>query len=267
MESKNRMIGAGVIVLVLVSGAWMMGRRSAAPQNAIPNAFGSQGPQSPQAPMMGGAVGGEVGGAVGGNVGGTPISAAQPNQAVSPYGANPGMEMPSQPGQMNQGTDMSPQAPTGGAQDQYQPPGGSGGDQYRDPQGQFAIRIPPGWQSTPQNGGVILTRGSSMVMVSPFDGAQSGEQIVSTLARQYHAQWNNLQLNDQGQFSIGGAPAAYMMMSGTSPRGVQSLLRIAGAVRGNQGFAVIISTPLSEFNSASPQLQAIESSLSFGGGQ
>lgn len=269
MESNNKkMIGAGAVVLFLMTGAWMMGKKSSAPASPALAGFAQQQPG-----MM--------------NPGAAPQGAMPPQGAQ--YGANPGAELPQQQGgptpQINGGqmgppqnppsNDMSPGAgPLGAGGDpsqQYQPPmnggGAGGGQQYQDPNGQFTIRVPSGWQSTPQNGGVVITRGGSMVMVSPFDGAQSGEQIVSTIARQYGSQWQGLQVSDQGRFQINGAPAAYMMMNGRSPRGVQSLLRVAGTVRGSQGFAIIISSPFTEFNSASPELQSIESSLSFGGGE
>lgn len=182
-----------------------------------------------------------------------PAPASNAPRATGPYAPPPGQPLPRGGGQ------FQPPASTPTAQ-------GTGG-LYRDPSGRFSINVPGGWRAASQNGGVLVTRGNATAVISPFGGAYSGDQIVSTLGQQYASQWTNLQLIDQGQFMLAGAPAAYVMLSGTSPRGVPSLLRIAGVVRGNEGYAVIITAPLTEFQNASGSLQSIEASLSFGGQQ
>jgi hypothetical protein len=203
-DKNKKMVGAAAVVLFLITGAWMMGRKSSAPANGLATGYA----QPSQPGMM--------------NPGAGPQGAMPPQGAQ--FGANPGADMSQQgapPPQINGGqmgpaqtapsSDMNPgggqAGPGADPSQQYQPPmngGGAGGgaQQYQDPNGQFTIRVPSGWQSTPQNGGVVITRGGSMVMVSPFEGAQSSEQIVSTIARQYGSQWQNLQVSDQGRFQI-----------------------------------------------------------------
>lgn len=138
---------------------------------------------------------------------------------------------------------------------------------YRDPDGRFTLTIPAGWNAAPAKGGVVVTRGNASAVFSPFDGATGPQQIVAALAAQYGAQWRNLSRFDAGEFQIGGQPAAYAMYTGVSPRGAESLLRVAGVGQGREAFAIIISVPREEFNAASPTLQAIESSFAFAGEQ
>ena len=160
--------------------------------------------------------------------------------------------------------DTPPNAPNGsGVPNGSTVPGGAGGRSYRDPGGRFSLRVPDGWRAAPQNGGVVLTRGDANVVVSPFGGATSGEQVVGVLAQQYGQQWRGLQLVNRGQYALGGVPSAYAMFQGADPRGRPMLLRLVGAVGPNGALAVILSVPSQEFSALAPTLQAIETSVAW----
>jgi hypothetical protein len=132
---------------------------------------------------------------------------------------------------------------------------------YEDPAGRFTIQVPQGWQAVAERRGVVLSNGTARVTATPFAGATSASQILSLLGEQYAREWQGLQTLDQGQFMLGGGPADYMLLTGTKPSGVVSLLRLAATMRGNEGFVLIISVPTADFNQASATLQAIEGSL------
>ena len=169
-------------------------------------------------------------------------------------------------------TNPSTAYPPSNAPSAYQPaeqgpgyaPNPPAGNRYRDPQGRFSVAVPQGWQVMAQNNGVVVSGGNAYVVVSPFDGSVSSDQLVSILSREYGAQWRGLQMVTQGQMMLGGAPGAYALMRGQSPRGVESLLRIAGASSNGQAWALIMSAPMQEFNQVSPTLQQIESSFAVG---
>ncbi|MEP6690358.1 MAG: PDZ domain-containing protein [Gemmatimonadaceae bacterium] len=139
------------------------------------------------------------------------------------------------------------------------------GSMYRDPSGRFALSVPQGWNAVPQGQGVVVTNGTAMVVVSPMKPA-SGQEIVGYVSQQYAQQWQNFQSANKGDFQLSGQPAAYAMFTGTNPKGVAALLRIAGVSAGGQGYALIISAPRNEFNSVAPTLQSIETSFTLGGG-
>ncbi|MEO6211385.1 MAG: hypothetical protein ABIQ10_14825 [Gemmatimonadaceae bacterium] len=139
------------------------------------------------------------------------------------------------------------------------------GRSYRDPAGHFTIAIPPGFTANAANGGVVVSRGTVIAMVSPFGGVQSSREVVQQLARQYGSQWKDLQQIAAGDYLLNGAPASYGMFTGVSPRGVASLLRLVGVMGGGQPYAVIISSPKSEFTSVGPTLQGMEGSIAFAG--
>ena len=279
--TRKKNIGIALVALAVLIGGWQfMGKRRQPAQQFPPgatnygpqaNQFGSQ-PVPPQGgdPALGGQQPnmyppqpGPQGGMQPGGLDGAPMPQGQagglPPQAQyepqpNPYGGN------------NPGADpYQAQGPSGG---QYSPQsGGTGaGDQlYRDPQGQFSLRVPSGWRTNPTNGGVLVMRGNATAVVSAFQGATSPDQIVSSLSRQYQQQWRDLRIYDQGQFMLSGAQAAYVVATGTSPRGVQSFVRFMGAVQAGQGIAAIITAPLNEFNQVAPVLQSIEGSISLGG--
>ncbi len=134
-------------------------------------------------------------------------------------------------------------------------------DLFRDPAGRFTLMVPSGWRATPQGGGVVITNGNVMAMFSPFSGVRSGNDVVAALNAQYGAQWRDLRTMDQGTFSVAGRPTAYAVYSGTNPRGVPSILRLAGLTDSRDGYAIVMSAPQSEFNAASQTLQALEQSF------
>jgi hypothetical protein len=136
---------------------------------------------------------------------------------------------------------------------------------YRDPAGHFTIAVPQGFTANAANGGVVVSRGTVIAMVSPFGGVQSPREVVQQLARQYGSQWHDLQMISQGDYSLNGAPASYGMFTGVSPKGAPSLLRLVGVMDGGQPYAVIISVPKEEFNAVGPTLQGMEGSISFAG--
>ncbi len=139
------------------------------------------------------------------------------------------------------------------------------GRSYRDPAGHFTIAVPQGFTANAANGGVVVSRGTVIAMVSPFGGVQSSREVVQQLARQYGSQWKDLQQIAAGDYSLNGAPASYGMYTGVSPRGVASLLRLVGVMGGGQPYAVIISSPKSEFTSVASTLQAMEGTIAFAG--
>lgn len=139
------------------------------------------------------------------------------------------------------------------------------GRSYRDPAGHFSIAIPQGFTANAANGGVVVSRGMVIAMISPFGGVQSSREVVQQLARQYGSQWRDLQQIAAGDYLLNGAPASYGMYTGVSPKGVSSLLRLVGVMGGGQPYAVIISSPKSEFTSVGPTLQGMEGSIAFAG--
>lgn len=143
------------------------------------------------------------------------------------------------------------------------------GQQYRDPAGRFTLAVPQGWELRQQGEGVLLTRGSTTMVLSPFGGVRSPDQVIASLAQQYGGQWQNLQGYNNGTYVLGGLQANYAMFQGINPKGVPAVLRLVGAGSGDQAYALIISSPQQEFGSASRELQGIEQSLVFanaGGG-
>ncbi|MBA2683349.1 MAG: hypothetical protein H0U66_02515 [Gemmatimonadaceae bacterium] len=139
------------------------------------------------------------------------------------------------------------------------------GRSYRDPAGHFSISIPQGFTANAANGGVVVSRGTVIAMISPFGGVQSSREVVQQLARQYGSQWKDLQQIAAGDYLLNGAPASYGMYTGVSPKGVASLLRLVGVMGGGQPYAVIISSPKAEFTSVGPTLQGMEGSIAFAG--
>ncbi len=143
-------------------------------------------------------------------------------------------------------------------------PSSSSGQRYRDPQGRFVIMVPDGWRAAANNGSVVIQSGSAFVVVLPFDGAASSEQVVGTLGQQYAKQWRDLVVVNQGQTMLSGAQGAYVMYRGINPKGVQALLRIVGASSGGQAWAIVIAAPMQEFNQVSSVLQQVEMSFTVG---
>lgn len=139
------------------------------------------------------------------------------------------------------------------------------GRSYRDPAGHFSIAIPQGFTANAANGGVVVSRGMVIAMISPFGGVQSSREVVQQLARQYGSQWRDLQQIAAGDYLLNGAPASYGMYTGVSPKGIASLLRLVGVMGGGQPYAVIMSSPKSEFTAVGPTLQGMEGSLAFAG--
>ena len=140
-------------------------------------------------------------------------------------------------------------------------------DVYADPAGQFAVRIPDGWNAVPQQGSVTIKHGSAYVVISRMARVNDTREIVATLSRQIASQWTNVSTVGRGDISIGGQPAAYEMLSGTSPNGVPSLLRIAGVLAPDgEGFAVLGSSSQREFENVKGALISIDENLTFVGG-
>ncbi|MGI8509135.1 MAG: hypothetical protein ACR2MQ_07410, partial [Gemmatimonadaceae bacterium] len=138
---------------------------------------------------------------------------------------------------------------------------------YRDPNGRFSVTVPSGWNAAPQGDGVVVTKGSSYVLMSPFDGGRSPHDVVAALSQQYSSQWRNLTSAGRGDFTLGWQPASYEMFSGTSPKGIPAVLRIAGVIApGGQAYAVLGSAPQSEFADVKSALQSIDASITFPGG-
>ncbi|MEO8878836.1 MAG: hypothetical protein ABI446_00400 [Gemmatimonadaceae bacterium] len=112
---------------------------------------------------------------------------------------------------------------------------------------------------------MVVSRGMVIAMIAPFGGVQSSREVVQQLARQYGSQWRDLQQIAAGDYLLNGAPASYGMYTGVSPKGIASLLRLVGVMGGGQPYAVIMSSPKSEFTSVGPTLQGMEGSIAFAG--
>lgn len=213
-------------------------------------------------------------------------ASAQQDASVPGYGPPPNMNAPQNYSPVNSNPAYGPPIQTQANQqprpemgpDSYQQPSPypadpsaayetnarGGSRMYRDPQGRYEIAIPAGWQTIPVQGNLEVRNGNAYALLAPFNAQMTGEQIVSTMTRQYNTQWQRLQMVTQGQVMLSGAQGAYVMLRGQNPRGVESLLRIAAASSGGQAWMFVISAPLQEFNQVSSQLQQIETSFAVG---
>ncbi len=142
----------------------------------------------------------------------------------------------------------------------------SRGSAYHDPNGRFTIAIPTGWEAAPQGDALIIKHGTTYVVVSRVEGAASPQDVIASLAKQYGSQWRDVTIVNRGDFTLAGGPASYVTFSGTNPRGVAALLRMAGVTHGSDAYAFVFSGPRDGFIAAQSAIRMIEGSFSFGGG-
>lgn len=135
---------------------------------------------------------------------------------------------------------------------------------YRDPQGRFGIAVPAGWTTDAQGDGVRLDRGTVFAVVTPFEGAASGQDVVISLLNQYGSQWKNFSEVTHGNHPIAGQPGAFAVFRGLNPKGVPSTLRLAGVARGNAAWALIISAPDRDYAAAQASIESLERGFTFG---
>jgi hypothetical protein len=137
---------------------------------------------------------------------------------------------------------------------------------YRDPRGRFQLFLPAGWQARDVGDATSFSRGDASLNVLVADGAQPPAQVVSNLSRQVGQQWQGFTPVQNGEWKLGGAPAAYGMFSGANPRGAPALMRIVAAVSGGRNYVLIASVPRGDWDALKSDLQRMEESLAFATG-
>ncbi|SFM14644.1 hypothetical protein [Variovorax sp. OV329] len=129
---------------------------------------------------------------------------------------------------------------------------------YTDPEQRYTLQVPAGWRVEPQGGGVSLVNGPAYASVIRVSGRGAPKSLVEALAQRFPSQWQGFAGSSAGDTQFGGKPGAYGWFTGTNPLGIEAVLKLVATVDGESGYAMMISSPRSDFPKYKQDLEKIE---------
>lgn len=138
---------------------------------------------------------------------------------------------------------------------------------YRDPNGRFSLPVPAGWTATPSGDALMLTTsGGAYGMVAVIAQGAAQQQRVAAFTDQFGRQWTGYRRLQSGAAKLGGRDGAFVVYSGTNPKGVDAVVKALSAPAGNDALVLLFSCPTAEWERRKPEMESIERGFSFGGG-
>jgi hypothetical protein len=133
---------------------------------------------------------------------------------------------------------------------------------YRDPrQPSFTLEVPDGWAAERHNQGVTLQRDDSYFALRVRGGATSSGAMLVQLRPQFERQWQQLRELGAGATVFGGQPGAYMVLAGTPPSGIPSVIRIVTMTNGRLTYIAFAESQQAAEARRRPELDRIERSF------
>lgn len=129
---------------------------------------------------------------------------------------------------------------------------------YTDPEGQYRLPVPENWQIAPQRNGVSLIDGSAYASLWKVKGEGAPQGLVEAIAGKITSQWQGFEGANSGDCQFAGRPGFCAWFTGTNPKGVLSVLKMAGATEAGYGYVLFMSAPRSEFSGKKAQFEQIQ---------
>jgi hypothetical protein len=128
------------------------------------------------------------------------------------------------------------------------------GRPYKDPNGRYSLIIPPGWNSSTNNGDLSMTSGTSWVQVVTST-ADNADAAANTQANNFHTAFSTFNILNHGASKIAGHDAWGMNFDAVSVKGGGhlSVLFISQSAGNNHFLTIVSCTPVDQaptFNDA-----------------
>ncbi|MBN1419346.1 MAG: hypothetical protein JXP34_11245 [Planctomycetes bacterium] len=140
----------------------------------------------------------------------------------------------------------------GAAQETAPATGGAAGSEYRDPLGRFEMPQPDGWtaQAFPNGQGASLTRGEAAISAMVIPGSRTAAELLASVVEQTRKQWKDYRETGREPRTIAGRDAQTVAFGGVSPKGADTLARIAALAAPETGLVLVLTAPAGEFGAA-----------------
>ncbi len=133
---------------------------------------------------------------------------------------------------------------------------------YRDHANRFSITVPVGWRIRPLGDSVQVVRGDSYLSVLVFEHTSDVSALVAVLGQKMGNKWQRFQTVGQGKSTLAGFEASTASFSGQNPRGVDSVLKLAGLVSNHTAYVLVIGATKTDLPKVQDTLTQIEHSFS-----
>lgn len=132
---------------------------------------------------------------------------------------------------------------------------------YADPDGHYRLLAPSGWKVNAQKQGVSLIRGQAYASLMHVRGEGEPKGLVEAMAQRITSQWQGFDGANSGDCRFAGQPGFCAWYTGTNPRGVAAVLKMAGTTGSGHGYVLFMSAPRKEFAAHKSEFERIQSSF------